>query len=185
MQDTGSGALTSGYLPQQKKSLHLQDLVNQWHAQWVINALTKPAKVVAAQLGRFLGLRKVHTPVTISDKVRLPVFHDSSISVQWHVYRVIASILHKGPRPNEGHYQTLCLDRSDVWLCDDASDPVLLSEADLTNSLRESAYCPDSSELDNHIAVPGSDSEEDECVQAPTGAEQEANLGNLLEAWLC
>ena len=193
VQDTGSvlGALTLGYLQQQKKSLHLQDLVNQWHAQWVIHALTKPAKVVAVQLGRFLGLRKVHTPVTISDKVRLPVFHDSSISVQWHVYRVIASILHKGPRPNEGHYQTLCLDRSDVWLCDDASDPVLLSEADLTNSghyvlwmVHENAYCPDSSELDNHIAVPGSDSEEDECAQAPTGAEQEANLGNLLEAWL-
>ncbi|CAE7347061.1 unnamed protein product [Symbiodinium sp. KB8] len=116
------------------EQLILQSMIDQWHAQASVHALTQQTPIVCLQIPRFIWeagvMRRDHRSLLgYQCLVHMPIF-DSPDERTAHLapYQVVAMQLHYGARPTSGHYRTAMLGqpkfgKEKVWLSDDESVP--------------------------------------------------------------
>ena len=116
----------------------VQELVDRWHSQGVLQAFTELPPWLFLQLPRFF----YHAPgwpvkqtqaYLLTHHISLPKFsHSDRLNVLWVNYRVLAYIQHHGHTPTTGHYTTVVPFRAGPsWLLDDDKDPQLMTSAQL------------------------------------------------------
>ena len=111
-----------------RHSPELQALLNFWHQQNDMHALTCADPWIFLQLPRFAWssgrARKTQQPYHIVRLLQVPVFQDGhSLHVRWVPYQVRALIQHHGRSPDAGHYTVVQLGDAQHWLIDDEKDP--------------------------------------------------------------
>ena len=123
------GIIISLTLPDSETQL--QELVDAWHEQRSIHALTEEHSVVLLQLGRYRDGRKVTSRVFFGDDVALPCFNEGLRCV-WVIYRPVAAIVHLGSRASEGHYRAV-LRSGEPWVFTDDNSAVPCDIGELHN----------------------------------------------------
>ena len=98
----------------------IQELVNAWHAQADVHALSQVPQGFCLQLQRFRVRdgRTVKQQVRVSwgNTVQVPCYVSGrTLEIQWRSYRVGTCILHHGATPTSGHYTSL-MAQADGWL---------------------------------------------------------------------
>ena len=138
-----SGSLTvplAMHLPRgNQNDLTLQTIVNSWHEQHFLYALTSAPALVCIQLQRFLRPGwKDQTCVHFDRFVSIPVFAElTGTEVIWQTYSVTAMIFHQGDTLHCGHYQCVCFADS-TMLC--SEDHVPMFPIQQTEHLERSIY---------------------------------------------
>ena len=101
----------------------LQELIDEWHAcDPFVCAFLKPNSLICVQIDRFPSLDcKFCVPIHWSRiEALLPVFDDiQGVSVIWHNFHVLASVLHLGPVPQSGHYISILHSSLSMFTADD------------------------------------------------------------------
>ncbi|CAE7024654.1 unnamed protein product, partial [Symbiodinium sp. CCMP2456] len=100
-------------LPAVERNVTLQEALTQWHRQGFPHALCAASDLLLFGLHRYAGVNKSFSEVWFDEDVKVPVFGDR-LQVRWHVYQVVAAVLHFGATPRAGHYRSL-LRCSDAW----------------------------------------------------------------------
>ena len=98
----------------------LQELVNAWHAQADVHALSQVPQGFCLQLQRFRVSdgRTIKQQVRVSwgNTVQVPCYVSGrTLEIQWRSYRVGTCILHHGATPTSGHY-TSPMAQANGWL---------------------------------------------------------------------
>ena len=121
------------------------DLINRWHTQSAMHAMTEAPLWTFIQIPRFL-YRSRGRPVkqsqayVLPSTVLLPVFADSvSLLVRWLQYRVSACIQHHGSVPSQGHYTAVAFLEQTRWMLDDEKEPLPLTD-EQTDHLSANVY---------------------------------------------
>ena len=116
------------------EQLILQTMIDQWHTQASIHALTQPTTIVCLQIQRFIweaGVmrRDYRSLLGYHCIVHLPIF-DGPHATDVHIlpYQVVAMQLHYGVQPTKSHYRTAMIGqprfgKDRVWLSDDGRTP--------------------------------------------------------------
>ena len=116
------------------EQLILQTMIDQWHAQASIHALTHPTILICLQIQRFIWeagdmRRDYRSLLGYHCTVHMPVY-DGPDTTTVHImpYQVVAMQLHYGEQPTTGHYRTAMLGqirfgKDRVWLSDDGCTP--------------------------------------------------------------
>ncbi|CAE7837065.1 unnamed protein product [Symbiodinium sp. CCMP2592] len=92
----------------------LQDLLSCWHQQAEPQALLKPPKFCAIQVGRFDSTNdgaciKTDFKLCLEPLVHIPAFRDNLQDVYFVKYFVRACAVHHGPTPDSGHYRSILM----------------------------------------------------------------------------
>ncbi|CAE7479323.1 pol [Symbiodinium sp. CCMP2592] len=92
----------------------LQDLISCWHQQAEPQALLKPPKFCAIQVGRFDSTNdgaciKTDFKLCLEPLVHIPAFRDNLQDVYFVKYFVRACAGHHGPTPDSGHYRSILM----------------------------------------------------------------------------
>ena len=112
----------------------LQELVNAWHAQADVHALSQVPHGFSLQLQRFRvqdgRIKKHQVRVSWNSTVQVPCYvSERSLEIQWRSYRVGTCILHHGATPISGHYTSLMAQAASWFRTDDYVAPNLLAES--------------------------------------------------------
>ena len=117
----------------------IQMLVDAWHAQARIHALSAAPTFLLIQLNRFNGVdgRRSQCKVQFGSTLSVPTYlRDDDLATGLVQYRLVSVILHKGVYSTSGHYQAATVHGDRLWLHDDGSKPKLRhSTTDLTPNL--------------------------------------------------
>ena len=95
-----------------RRSHELQDLLNFWHQQDEMHALTSADPCIFVQLPRFAWHRgrakKTTHTYRLADTLQVPVYvDDHSLLIRWVSYRLTGIIQHHGASPAAGHYTVI------------------------------------------------------------------------------
>ena len=105
----------------------LQELIDEWHAcDPFVCAFLQPDSLICVQIDRFPNLDcKFCEPIHWSRiEVLLPIFDDvQGVSVTWHNFHVLASVLHLGPVPQSGHHISTLYSSLSMFTADDGIKP--------------------------------------------------------------
>ena len=106
----------------------LQELVNAWHAQADVHALSQVPHGFSLQLQRFRvqdgRIKKHQVRVSWNSTVQVPCYvSERSLEIQWRSYRVGTCILHHGATPISGHYTSLMAQAASWFRTDDYVAP--------------------------------------------------------------
>ena len=120
----------------------LQALINFWHTQDVMHALTAAHPWLLLQLPRFRWVRgrsqKGRQHYTLATSLQVPVYANSTdLTVHWLHYRVVSYIQHHGSQPDRGHYTVIQMGSEGAgasWLIDDEKDPQSLDDSMRTHA---------------------------------------------------
>ena len=89
----------------------LQELIDKWHQQYAVHALTEHQGCLFLQLCRYDShtSKNMQTlPVRPGDSVALPVFTDTTgLCTRLELFRVAVVVYHLGASVTSGHYKTL------------------------------------------------------------------------------
>ena len=114
-------------LPHRNTDSVLQQLINAWHHQHTIHALTHPPPVLVLRLSRFLdtrrGVRKHTGLVSWGPTIHVPHFSSVELESQVCEYQVLATICHQGASATSGHYTATLHHHQQAWFCDDNTKP--------------------------------------------------------------
>ena len=117
----------------------IQMLVDAWHAQAHVHALSAAPTFLLIQLNRFNGVdgRRSQCKVQFGSTLSVPTYlRDDDLATRLVQYRLVSVIIHKGVYSTSGHYQAASVHGDRLWLHDDGSKPKLRhSTADLTPNL--------------------------------------------------
>ena len=117
----------------------IQMLVDAWHAQAHIHALSAAPTFLLIQLNRFNGVdgRRSQCKVQFGNTLSVPTYlRDDDLATGLVQYRLVSVIIHKGVYSTSGHYQAATVHGDRLWLHDDGSKPKLRhSTTDLTPNL--------------------------------------------------
>ena len=124
----------------------IQTLINRWHTQSAMHAMTEAPPWLFVQIPRFL-YRSRGRPVKQSQayilppSLLLPVFADSvSLTVHWREYRVGAwCIQHHGLVPSQDHYTAVAFHERGKWMLDDGKEQIPL-DAEQADHLSVNVY---------------------------------------------
>ena len=127
-----------------RRSLELQDLLNFWHQQNDMRALTCTDPWIFVQLPRFAWHRgrakKTTQSYHITDKFQVPVYADEhSLLVRWESYSIKGIIQHHGHSPAAGHYTVIQTGAQQHWVIDDEKEPRAL-ESDMHKHVCANMY---------------------------------------------
>ena len=114
----------------------VQELVDAWHQQDDLCALTAAHSWLSLQLPRFNADtgEKTHQPYIVPRTLRLPTFVDAtSQAIERHEYFVYSIIRHHGATFHAGHYTVLVRGSAD-FLLDDDRPPRKASPQDLDDT---------------------------------------------------
>ena len=117
----------------------LQGLLDAWHNQYAVHALTQHTGCLFLQICRYsshTAKNQQHLAVRPGAVVALPVFtEDGDACTRLEPFRVIAVVFHLGPTVTSGHYQTLLgMPTANDWtlyVCDDNRKPRKANTKDL------------------------------------------------------
>ena len=106
----------------------MQDLIEDWHHQVYMHALTKQDGPILLHLARNANAVKNEAPISIASLVWLPFFGEG-IDVSWRPFQVRATVEHHGESVVTGHYRAVLKTASGWMHTDDnlVSSPVLWS----------------------------------------------------------
>ena len=128
MADSGSTwPLLLAELPTEDCSVQM--IIDDWHGQACVHALSEAPAFLLIQLNRFSGDDggRSHCRVQHGDTLSVPTFRNSAVldaETQLLQYRLVSIIIHKGVHSTSGHYQAATVDDVDqLWLHDDGSTP--------------------------------------------------------------
>ncbi|CAE7225407.1 unnamed protein product, partial [Symbiodinium necroappetens] len=116
------------------ESLHLQQVIQQWHSQARLHALAIAPVFLCVQLNRFTGddgeLSRDTRPLQgIDCTIRIPVFTATdTLQIRQVPFQVTSAQLHFGERPTSGHYRAVlkgqkAFGASQTWITDDNQVP--------------------------------------------------------------
>ena len=117
----------------------LQGLLDAWHNQYTVHALTQHTGCLFLQICRYsshTAKNQQRLAVRPGAVVALPVFtEDGDACTRLEPFRVIAVVFHLGPTVTSGHYQTLLgMPTANDWtlyVCDDNRKPRKANTKDL------------------------------------------------------
>ena len=128
VQDTGHVMILH---PQRcRQSVHL--MISAWEEAMhgAKCAFSRAPELLMIQVMRFRNdssgrLRRLQLAVKhVLDDFNVPIFmSESSLDVQYQLYRPVACICHRGSTPQRGHYTAMLIDRDCLWHCDDNVAP--------------------------------------------------------------
>ena len=118
----------------------LQGLIDAWHGQYAVHALTQHTGCLFLQICRYsshTAKNQQYLAVRPGTVVALPVFTEGGDAcTRLEPFRVIAVVFHLGPTVTSGHYQTLLGVPADndwtLYVCDDNRKPRKATNKDLS-----------------------------------------------------
>ena len=113
----------------------VQTIIDDWHSQEHIHALSEAPHYLLIQLNRFDGEdgRRSQCRVQTSNTLSVPTYTtDAGQAIQLLQYRLVSFIIHKGVYSTSGHYQAATVHEDRLWLHDDGSKPKLQHDAEDT-----------------------------------------------------
>ena len=114
-------------VPGEDGPFDMQLLLNSWHHQSSIHALTGDAELLVFRLARYRqhagGVVRNDCEVTWTSRVHIPVFEEQGLSSMAREFEIKAAIMHHGASLTCGHYTIMLHAADSDVICDDGVLP--------------------------------------------------------------